>query len=216
MWRGGKKKKRWKGTASWFRRVAGTCVPQWNSLTDVITALNCIYVAEQTACEWVESAHPKKRRGARETGKGNYWESDKKEEDLETDEEGFVFVLLRCGKKHEIGHKPMLTLGPQWKNGPRRFSGHSNSDTLSKVSQSSRKLGSALRKLKRKRALEVEFTLNASENKSTPALLALAIVCPCHMEATEIPPRRAKQVFKTELQCLDNIKNNLETPIHQV
>lgn len=25
-----------------------------NNMTDVITALNCIYVAEWTACEWVE------------------------------------------------------------------------------------------------------------------------------------------------------------------
>lgn len=50
----------WKSTASLFRRVARTCVPLWNCLTDVITALNCIYVAEQTACEWAEELTRKK------------------------------------------------------------------------------------------------------------------------------------------------------------
>lgn len=47
-----------------------------------------------------------------------------------------------------------------------------------------------------------EFTFNAFENKSSPALLVLVTVHWFHMEATEISARMAKQVFKTELQCL--------------
>lgn len=61
--------------------------------------------------------------------------------------------------------------------------------------------------MKAQNAFGNEFTLNAFENKSSPALLVLVTVCSLHMEATEISPSMAKQGFKTELQCLHDIKN---------
>lgn len=51
-----------------------------------------------------------------------------------------LFFFCVAGK-HGIGPKPMLTLGPQCKNGSLCFSDESYSDTLCKVTQSSDKLG---------------------------------------------------------------------------
>lgn len=67
--------------------------------------------------------------------------------------------------------------------------------------------------MKAQNAFGNEFILNAFENKSSLALLVRVTVCSFHMEATEISPRMAKQVFKTELQRLHNIKN-FKTTFH--
>lgn len=58
-------------------------------MTDVIAALNCIYVVEQTACEWVEALTLKKDVRAR-LEMEMIEKVKKQEEDFRTDEEDFV------------------------------------------------------------------------------------------------------------------------------
>lgn len=60
-----------------------------DNMTDVIAALNCIYVAEQTACEWVEALTLKKDVRAR-LAMEMIEKVKKREEDFRTDKEGFV------------------------------------------------------------------------------------------------------------------------------
>lgn len=63
-------------------------------MTDVITALNCMYVAEWTACEGVEPLTLKKDLHVRLAIEMNE-KSEKWEEDFGTDEECFVFGIAR-------------------------------------------------------------------------------------------------------------------------
>lgn len=58
-------------------------------MTDVIAALNCIYVAEQTACEWVEALTLKKDVRTRPATE-MIEKVKNREEDFRADEEGFV------------------------------------------------------------------------------------------------------------------------------
>lgn len=78
-----------KNTHSSFRRVLRLCVSVGDNMTDVIAALNCIYVAEQTACEWVEALTLKKDVRARPATE-MIEKVKNPEEDFRTDEEGFV------------------------------------------------------------------------------------------------------------------------------
>lgn len=65
-----------------------------NNVTDVIAALNCTYMAERTACEWVEALTLKKDLHVRLAIGRTERKSEKREEDFKTVEE----CLQHCWK----------------------------------------------------------------------------------------------------------------------